>query len=362
VRQRHLVIFLMFVVLLASPLSTIASAQQDIAQDQREATFAAQEILRLAAERKFNAMYDRIHPDAHAIIPRAVAVGTFEEVYSLVQAGQAKITDVQFGKWTWGVTGKTYDNAAQVTYQMPYVDENGKQQTLTDDMYLVKDGAEWRWFFGATKEFVDAQIARFGERGTPLTQGDLLKNVTNDLDSFYRDVLSYTKYTYYSPKVVVVEQGESVQTGCGPAQSGFWAFYCPPDQTVYLDDPLLTQLQQQHADFAAAFVIAHEWAHHVQTGVGIERSQYPTKWNQVYSIELELMADCMAGAWALDVDTRGLLNPGDIDTVVQFTIKYLGDPAYVSEYDPQAHGTADQRVQSILNGYENGFLGCNISI
>ena len=59
---------------------------------------------------------------------------------------------------------------------------------------------------------------------------------------------------------------------------------------------------------------------------------------------------------------RGKLELGDIDTVVQFTIQYLGDPAYVSEYDPQAHGMADQRVQSILNGYENGFLGCNISI
>jgi predicted metalloprotease len=74
------------------------------------------------------------------------------------------------------------------------------------------------------------------------------------------------------------------------------------------------------------------------------------------------MADCRAGAWALDVDTRGLLETDDIDEAVRFTISYLGDPAYIGEYDPQAHGSADQRVQSFLNGYENGFLGCNVVI
>ncbi len=70
----------------------------------------------------------------------------------------------------------------------------------------------------------------------------------------------------------------------------------------------------------------------------------------------------MAGAWALDVDTRGLLETDDIDQAVNFTIEYLGDPDYIDEYDPQAHGSSDQRVQSFLNGYENGFLGCNVVI
>jgi len=70
----------------------------------------------------------------------------------------------------------------------------------------------------------------------------------------------------------------------------------------------------------------------------------------------------MAGAWALDVDTRGLLESDDIDEAVRFTIDRLGDPDYISEYDPQAHGTADQRVQSFMTGYEDGFLGCNVVI
>lgn len=343
------------------PLSTAAALQDDSERDRREATFTAEEIFRLAAERKFNAMYDRIHPDAHAVIPRAAAVGTFEEVYAITQAGRSEIIDVQFGSWTWAVTEETYDYAARIAFEQPYTDLNGNEQILEDTMYLVKSNGEWRWFFGASMEFVEAQIARFGGRGEPLTEGNLLENVVKDLDGFYRDAFSYTEFEYYSPRVILVKQGGSVNTGCGPAQSGFWAFYCPPDQSIYLDDPLLSALQQE-ADFAAAFVVAHEWAHHVQTGVGIQRTEYPTTWNEEYSIGLELMADCLSGSWALDVDTRGLLETDDVDEAMQFTIQYLGDPAHIGEYDPQAHGTADQRVQSFINGYENGFLGCNVLV
>lgn len=361
-RRLMLVALMSLITLLGPALHGVAGAQEDPERDRREATFTAGEIFRLAAERKFNAMYDRIHPDAHAVIPRAAAVGTFEELYAIAQAGRSEITGVEFGEWTWAVTGQRYDYAAQVAFAQPYTDLNGKEQILEDTMYLVKSDGEWRWFFGASKEFVEAQIVRFGGRGEPLTEGNLLENVVTDLDDFYRESLGYTEYEYYSPRVVLVEQGQAVSTACGPAQSGFWAFYCPPDQTIYLDDPLLSRLQQQ-ADFAAAFVIAHEWAHHVQTGVGIQRVQsYPTSWNQVFSIDLELMADCLSGSWALDVDTRGLLETDDVDEAIAFTIDYLGDPAGIGEYDPQAHGSADQRRQSFLNGYDHGFLGCNVLV
>jgi predicted metalloprotease len=191
-----------------------------------------------------------------------------------------------------------------------------------------------------------------------------MQNVVNDLDEFWRDVVSYTPYTYQSPQVVVVPEGYSAQTACGPAEGGFAAFYCPPDMTLYLDEPFLLNIQQQ-APFAAAFVIAHEWAHHIQSGVGLVRvnaSEEPQAWNEVYSIELELMADCFAGAWAQDANTRGVLEPGAIDQAVQLAVQMLGDPAYVGETDPQAHGTGEQRATSIMNGYERGFLGCNVKL
>ncbi|MDP9369643.1 MAG: neutral zinc metallopeptidase [Chloroflexota bacterium] len=336
---------------------------QDEQRDAREARFTPEEIFRLAADRKFNAMYDRIHPDAHAVIPRAAAVGTFEQIYAEAQAGRATVTGVAIGQWTWGVTGQTYPSAAQVKFQQPYV-ENGQQRILEDEMYLVRAGqaGEFRWFFGSSREQVDAAIATFGQRTTPIAEGNILQDVTKDLDAFYRESFGYTEFRYESPGRVLIREGEQVGTACGATESGFWAFYCPPDKTVYLDAPFLGQLQQQ-ADFAVAFVIAHEWAHHVQTGVGIERVQdTPEKWNELYSIDLELMADCLTGAWTLDSDTRSLLETDDVDEVLNFTVQYLGDPPGTDEYDPQAHGTADQRVQSFLNGYENGFLGCNQTI
>ena len=340
-----------------------AAGAQDEQRDAREARFTAEEILRLAADRKFNAMYDRIHPDAQAVVPRAAAVGTFERIYAAAQAGQATVTGVAIGEWTWGVTGQRYPRAAQVKFQQLYM-ENGQSRTLDDEMYLVRagEGGEFRWFFGSSREQVDKAIAAFGQRTTPLTEGNILQDVTNDIDAFYRESFNYTQFKYKSPRVVLIQQGERAATGCGSTVSGFWAFYCPPDETLYLDAPFLGQLQQQ-ADFAVAFVIAHEWAHHVQTNVGIERVQDPPEeWNELYSIDLELMADCFAGAWALDADTRGLLETDDIDEVVTFTVEYLGDPAGTDTYDPQAHGSADQRVQSFLSGYENGFLGCNQTI
>lgn len=348
---------------LGGSFSGQAFAQSEFGET-RAVRITAEAIFDLAATGKYNAMYDRIHPDAHAVVPRAAAIGTFSELYTIAQAGKSRITDISFGSWTWGVTGETYGHAAAVSFTQPYV-ENGEQKELSDTMYLVSVEGDWRWFFGSSKEFVDSVIGKYGGYGTPLTEGDLIENVVNDLDAFYRDAFGYTDLSYASPGVVVVGQGDSAQSACGAASSGFWAFYCPGDETIYLDAPLLESLEQQEAGFAAAFIVAHEWAHHVQTTVGIERvgpGEMPRGVGEVFSIELELMADCMSGAWALDVDTRGLLEPDDIDKVVNFTVEYLGDPNGVGETNPQAHGTADQRVQSVLTGYEDGFEGCNIFI
>jgi predicted metalloprotease len=341
-------------------------AQED-AKDRAEAAATAQSLFDLAADRNYNALYDEIHPDAHAVVPRSAAVGTFQDVYSQVQAGRSQVVGVQIVQWTWAVTGKTYDHAAAVDFVQPYTD-NGQEAWLEDTMYLVKDDqGAWRWFFGSSAEFVQDAIATYGASTAvvaPLTEGDLVTNVVNDLDAFWRDVVSYTPYTYESPGVVVVSQGDSAMSACGPAQGNFAGFYCPPDMTLYLDEPFMLQLEGE-TPFAAAFVIAHEWAHHIQSGVNfvrVEANQEPTEWNDVYSIELELMADCMAGAWAQDAVTRGLLGETDIQQAVDLALQFLGDPDYVGPYDPQAHGTGQMRADAILGGYQQGFLACNLKL
>ena len=366
--MRFLLSVLVIVLTLLAPGATLQAVaqdqQRDVNRDRANAAAAAAEILHLAGERKFNAMYDSLHPDAKAVVPRAAAVGAFTDVYQQARAGQAQIVGVAMGPFTWGVTGKTYPYAAKISFIQPFVDEQDQERWLEDDMYLVEDGGEWRWFFGSTPRMVQQAIAAYGQQSGPVTQGDLIQNVVDDLDAFYADVLSYTPYTYYSPRVVLVSPGDRVGTACGPATPGFYAFYCPLDTTIYLEEAKLKEIEQID-DFVPAFVIAHEWAHHVQDAVGIERiepGQRPTGWDQVYSIELELMADCMAGAWAQDLEARGALEPGDIDATVDFTVNTLGDPSFIPEYDPQAHGTGAQRSQAILLGYSEGFLGCNIVI
>ncbi|MGH2618593.1 MAG: neutral zinc metallopeptidase [Thermomicrobiales bacterium] len=366
--MRNLLSIVVVAMTLLAPGSALqATAQEqerDANRDRANAAATAAEILRMASERKFNAMYDYMHPDAMAVVPRAAAVGVFTDVYQEAQAGQAQITGVEMVPWTWGVTGTEYPYAARISFVQPFVDENNAQQWLEDDIYLVDSGGEWRWFFGSSAEAVQQAIETYGQRSQPVTEGDLIQNVVNDLDDFYADVLSYTESKYYSPRVVLVSPGDSVMTGCGPATAGFYAFYCPLDEGIYLEEGKLLEIAQTD-DFIPAFVIAHEWAHHVQDAVGIERvgpAQRPNEWQEVHSIELELMADCMSGAWALDLDSRGALEAGDIDATVDFTVNTLGDPGFIAEYDPQAHGSGPQRSQSILLGYSDGFLGCNIVI
>lgn len=331
------------------------------AEDERAAREAAEQILTLAAARDFNVMYDRIHPDAHAIIPRVVAVKSFEDAYGQTEAGQAEVTGLRFGDWTWAVNGTTYPMTAEVSFEQPAVDENGDQVQFRDRIYLVAYKGTWRWFFGSSRAFVADRIARYAPPPPADSAGDpdaLIETVVGDLDTYYRDALAASEFRYRSPGVVAVGEGEAADTGCGLAQPGFWAFYCPADQTIYLDRPFLADLTQRYGDFAASFVVGHEWAHHVQTEIGIRRSEAPEEFLEVYSIELELMADCLTGTWSLDADTRGLLDLQDLAEAIAFTRERLGDPETVDPFDPQAHGSSEQRVEWFETGYEDGFEGC----
>jgi predicted metalloprotease len=363
--MNRLISLLLAAILLATALPRAASADQ--AEDASAALAQARQIFKFASDGDYNAMYDLMHPDAQKVISRETAVATFKAIYGSGAVGRGVPIDISFGPWTWGVTGQEYEYAAAVSFEQPY-EQDGKETVRSDTMYLVQDDqGEWRWFLGNSPDFVERIQTIYGGEtadAVPLTDGDIIENTVKDLDNFWRGAFSYTDLDYQTPGVVLVAEGDSEQTACGPATSGFWAFYCPPDVTVYLDEAFLTELGKKYT-FAEAFVIAHEWAHHIQTSIGLYRvGQYeePQTWNDVYSIELELMADCMAASWAKDLNDRGLLNQDDIDQTIEFTLKYLGDPPGISEYDQQAHGSAEQRAAAIKGGWEDGFLACNIQV
>jgi predicted metalloprotease len=361
-------VLLLSLVLIGGNIAPV-HAQQTLTEEELAAVQSADHILRLAVDRQFNALYDLIHPDAAAVVPRGAAIAAFEEIYGASNAGDATIVSIQMGPWTWNVTGQAYDRAAAVEFTQPFVNADGRPTILEDTMYLVEHNGTFKWFFGSDAEFVQSVLDNYSAGGQTIQQGELfiesenfLQEVVNDLDAFFADVFSYTGTTYKSPGVVLVVPNTSAMSACGPARAGFWGFYCPPDGTLYLEDALLSGLVDQGLDFAAAFVVAHEWSHHAQTVLGFQRTTRPSGWNQVHSIELELMADCFSGAWARDAYSRGRIQIDDVESAMNFTVERLGDPQHIDEYDQQAHGTGAQRVTAFMNGFQEGFSGCNIKI
>lgn len=127
--------------------------------DADTALIAAAELSALEATGQFDALYDRMHHDAQAIVPRSAVVGWYTHDFAPRGPQPAKAIKVRFLDWTWPVTGKTYTRTADVAFRQAFADGS----VVRDEVRLVKgaDG-EWRWFFGRDRAFVEDQIARYG--------------------------------------------------------------------------------------------------------------------------------------------------------------------------------------------------------
>ena len=172
----------------------------------------------------------------------------------------------------------------------------------------------------------------------------------------------------YTPPVMVLYSGIT-QSPCGGASGATGPFYCPADRKAYLDTEFFATLEQRlgaRGDFAAAYVIAHEVAHHVQNELGIlgqvnqARASSSEREANALTVRLELQADCLSGVWAQAVD--GLLEPGDIDEALN-AARQIGDDRLQRQVGrvPQphtfTHGTSDQRARWFARGYEQGQMG-----
>jgi uncharacterized protein len=171
---------------------------------------------------------------------------------------------------------------------------------------------------------------------------------------------------YQEPRLVLFSGTTS--SGCGFAQAAMGPFYCPNDQTVYLDTDFFRVMQQQlgsRGEFARAYVIAHEVGHHVQDELGLlaevnrQRGALGQRQSNALSVATELQADCYAGIWANAVQDRLQLTEQDIRSALD-TAARIGDDAlqrasqgYVVP-DSFTHGSSEQRQEWFYRGFQSG--------
>lgn len=218
-------------------------------------------------------------------------------------------------------------------------------------------------------QFGGAGTQEQGEVGTPEDEAGMFVDVVG---SNINDVWSQLMDGYTPPTTVLYTQGTN--TGCGYGQAAMGPFYCPADQTVYLDlsfwRQMETELGASGADFAKAYVIGHEFGHHVQTLTGtsqkVRNAQQQAR-NKAdaneYAVALELQADCYAGVWAANAaavsNGNVALEEGDIGEGLK-TASAIGDDALQrragQNVNPESftHGSSEQRMEWLQRGYRSG--------
>ncbi|GGD49608.1 zinc metalloprotease [Erythrobacter arachoides] len=151
-------------------------------------------------------------------------------------------------------------------------------------------------------------------------------------------------------------------TGCGAGSVGMGPFYCPADQTIYIDTAFYDQLDQMSGrggDFARYYVIAHEYGHHVQAITGLAdqirsaQQQNPRGANQLQVI-MELHADCYAGVWA--GKNRSAVESGDFEEGMAAAAAIGDDTLTQGRVSSEnfTHGTSQQRMEALRLGIETG--------
>jgi len=153
-------------------------------------------------------------------------------------------------------------------------------------------------------------------------------------------------------------------TGCGVGQTSAGPFYCPGDAHIYLDLSFFNELSQRFGapgEFARAYVIAHEYGHHIQNILGVmDRRGGPSRGADNGSVRTELQADCYAGVWAYHANQQfAILQNGDVEGALR-AASSVGDDTLQKENqgvivpDSFTHGSSAQRVRWFQRGLEGG--------
>jgi predicted metalloprotease len=218
-----------------------------------------------------------------------------------------------------------------------------------------------------------------GPGGSQVTQECKAGEQANDradcrIVGFVNSIQAYWEDAYgqdggsYTPAQTVIYQ-DAVGTGCGSATSAVGPFYCPPDQTVYLDlgffDDLQSRFGAEGGPLAEGYVVAHEYGHHIQDLEGLLTAGGGDTGADSRSVRMELMADCFAGVWVFHASSTGFLEPPTNDQVGQAlsAAAAVGDDRIQERTQGQVnpegwtHGSAEQRQHWFTVGMTSGKPG-----
>ena len=191
-------------------------------------------------------------------------------------------------------------------------------------------------------------------------QAQFVEDAVGDIQEFWVGEFRRNSRDYPVTKLVLFS--EATQTGCGFASSQTGPFYCPPDNKVYIDLTFFNELHNRFGapgDFAQAYVIAHEFGHHVQTVLRLDTERQ--QGGNEASVRFELQADCLAGVWGRSAQQRGLLDAGDVEEGLAAAAS-VGDDriqeATQGRSDPESftHGSSEQRMDAFRRGFDGGRL------
>jgi len=200
-------------------------------------------------------------------------------------------------------------------------------------------------------------------------QAEFIATVLADTEEVWSRTFAESGYTYREPKLVLY-RGQT-RGGCGIANSQVGPFYCPADQTVYVDLGFYDELKEKFGasgDFAQAYILAHEIGHHIQNLQGTleevegAKRSYGKAGANALQVKVELQADCYAGIWTNHAHKLfGMLERGDIDEAFN-AANSIGDDrlqkqatGYVQP-DAFTHGSSKQRMTWFYKGLEGGKL------